>query len=248
MDRLWRRHNRQPNEFRIAQSEKGFVLAMVTICLPLLTVALIGFLLMALVLRNHSFLNSSCRRAVYETQSALSLSLKKLLKLNPRATRLRTQRRIAEQEVKAARASKLPPLIAAAEAHRLSVIAQQWELRFEQNLILNKAREERRWVSTWLHQSLARFPASSVRLSQKVSGLAVHPEPFLDASPDYKVDEPFSEKQIQILEFKSDLLTNKLPKMILSGLEEKLVTGVKCAATLKKEGAQWQPALAAARL
>lgn len=78
-----------------------------------------------------------CRTTTVRAQKHILRGMKELMALNPRATRLRIQRRLAEQSVKAA---VLPQARAAAQAHLMMVISQQMRLARKQHSLIRQSR------------------------------------------------------------------------------------------------------------
>jgi hypothetical protein len=225
----------------------GFVMVGLGVLLPLLLIFLFGFISLALVLRNYTIATASCRQEAWETQRALGRNLESLQRLNPRATQLRMERRLAEMNAKTASVSLIPPAIAAAQARLALVIAQQMVHRALQQKILLEAIVTRAKGHSALPWRARRVHSQMRPSVDQVAGLAVRADPEGDLTPDYVTRNNFKRAQTIQLKWSANLLA-QFPDWLLKNqfFSTQRFAG-ECAATLKQEGLQWLPTLTAVR-
>lgn len=194
--------SRQSNSNSLSSSQNGFALIFILALIPLLLTAAMAIAGVTYSLQRRLLGQSLCVSQMSQLQSDLAIQLKELIKLNPKATRLQSDRAKAEKALRAAMASQIPQAIAAAHAYRAAVIAQQIALRTQQEKILIESRRLRiRYVQN-ARQELKKVQASEVRsLSQAPLGLAVAPKPVTSLSPSYDLINSFSVWQSQTLRF-----------------------------------------------
>lgn len=110
----------------------------------------------------------SCRQSVHKAQTHLLNGFVEIMSLNPEAQSLRLQRKMAEQEVKAA---PDPVSKSAAAAHLVAVILRQQLFSKKQKLIIRKSKNQARAALAHFKSSsstsripfaLKRFPPSSM--------------------------------------------------------------------------------------
>ncbi|WP_413288889.1 hypothetical protein [Bdellovibrio sp. HCB337] len=187
-------------------SSRGFGVLLLISLMPLaLAAGLFVFTSFAFLTRDLGTLNL-CRARQLETQNRVGRSLAKLLKLNPKAQRLRLAQARAEKSLAMAIESANPIAIAAAEAYLLKVQMQRQALAIQQNTLITGANttlstggsqlrsqlqyewsRETRALNSWLQGSL------QVAHSQ-IPTLAVLPD-FLDVAPVYELAPNFEEAQ-----------------------------------------------------
>ncbi|HEY8272455.1 MAG TPA: hypothetical protein VIG33_16300, partial [Pseudobdellovibrionaceae bacterium] len=187
-------------------SQKGFALIGLISLLP---VILAGGLA---VFSTFGFLKSdlgtlnACRAKQLQIQNKAGKNLSKLLKLNPRALKLRIQQAHAEKALAAAIESGQPPAIAAAEAYLLKIQMQRQVLAIKQKVLIQTAdiwlasggadlpkELQREWSQH--NTPLKSWIQSSLRLTAaKVPKLAVQAD-IPEVAPVYQLLPHFEEAQ-----------------------------------------------------
>lgn len=232
---------------RTRASQNGFALVGILIALPVMLTIATGLALLGFGLKNHTTVSATCRFEVWAAQREMGELLKELLRLNPLAKRLKRERTQAEAELKAARLSFNPKLIAAAEAHRAWVVAQQTRLRQTQEQILSDAQRVRAFhQKKFLHKTMASGTQILKVLSPSPT-LAVQRFSPQDLAPEHQPLDGFVEFQRLEWRWQSQLFYD-LPAWLkeFSPLENPNFTGA-CAASLTTKEKKWHPRLLAAR-
>jgi len=195
------------------------------------------------VLKKKMTLSSHCVHSVLMLQKDLRRPLTRLLALNKQASSLRLREKKARFQLKAALATGVPPVIAAAKARLLLITAKQLVLRAKQESLLMEARLRREQFHHLVLKNSAKaerhtgFPGES-------SGLAVQARPPTSLSPDYEPTADFRERQGQTY-----FITQKfsLPALGFEAFfpwEDPLRIKESCSATLQRKGdRQWMPVL-----
>lgn len=217
-----------------AQAKMGFANIAFLISLPLLTCLMAGLSLMLIGILNRTAADSHCRLTAMRLQQSLGSLMKELMSLNSQAKRLRAQRELAERQLKAAYASRVPQAIAAAEAYRAAVVSAQVALASRQKMILAQAHVAR--TST----TLSRIGHGVLWTNQSVGpmrGLAVEPKPANSLTPDYVPMNDFEDAQQAKFNYKQNLFFN-VPEAVKSFLPSGQGTYA-CSATLKSSESKW---------
>ncbi len=212
-------------------NQNGQSIILLLIILPyLISFVLAGVLFYKTLLQKSESLHI-CRLGIIEYQTAQLSGLNSLLQLNPIAKGLRVKRKNAETAYLAAKKSKVPKLIAAALAYKLTVIAEQKAFHLQQKTII------------WLAQSRAneillntKFNISQLTYTFKIqiignSKLKIKKQPRSSSSPDYLVRSQFSKKQNVNIKWENNLLRNTLP------------LPVSCGATIIRKDNKWKTSL-----
>ncbi len=217
-------------------SQSGFALIAVVLFAPLLLTLFLGVAAVAWTLQRHTLAQSLCLSHVSQLQSQLAIELNELLKLNPKASRLQSERAQAERALNAALLSKIPQLIAAAQAYRAAVIAQQIALKIQQQKYLANSRLLRSSFARRLESHLSRHGIFNfyTRFLAPL-GLAVRPLPAASLSPVYQLLEPFEVVQSQSVRFSFD----PWPRFWPFKSDHANLHRLGCSASLKK-GKSWQ--------
>jgi len=196
--------------------------------LPLFITLLVCVSAAFFIYRRKSLAQSICIQQAARMQNDLKTPLKKLLKMNPRATSLRAQRTQADANVTATEASGYPPAIAAARAQQTAVIAQQTEFHLEQLALLADAQRIRLEAETTLRMRVLPLQAEGVQsMAYYQRPLAVEPKPPLDLSPNYETVAEFTPLQQHRFRYLVDLISG-FPREL--GLSARQVT--ECAVSL----------------
>ncbi len=227
--------------------EAGFALVALLAALPLLLVVFVGLSLIALALKNRTTIFAECRWSAYQAQKDMSVLMKQITALNPRARLLRIRRRAAEAELAAAMATLFPPLITAAQAQRGLVIAEQIQLRAEQERLLFSAITLRAKARKNLTSDLGRLEGRLLKIISPSGSLAVKKSPPLDLTPDHLPQSSFEQAQALQFHWRADLFSGAPDWLLRAGDFTKLKFSGECAATIKGVNKKWEPHLVAAK-
>lgn len=175
-----------------------------------------------------------CVKTAMGLQNDLARILKDLLKLNPEASRLRTERELAEARLAAALASANLFAITLAKAHRTSVILRQAALKAQQKILLVKAEARVQTYTREIRAEARSLGVSAVKRTDRDGrALAVSAHPATSPSPDYRVDVPFERRQTKFFSMDVPLATS------LSPIRWKQTTH--CGTTIINKENQWHP-------
>ncbi len=188
------------------KSQNGFAIILLISILPLvLAGGLTLFFAFGFLKSDLSTLNV-CRAKQLEIQNKAGKNLSNLIKLNPKALRLRLAQVRAERALVAAMESGLPPAIAAAEAALLKVQMQRQTLDFKQKALIQTANSWLSWGGVDLQKELTRewslhnaplksWVQVSLQLTKaKVPKLSVQAD-LPEVAPAYKFMPQFEEAQ-----------------------------------------------------
>ncbi len=235
-------HHQRPF-FNSSRQQGGFVIVSALFLLPLLFSLFVGIAFLSVAIRNRTLLISNCRKVAVEAQEVMGQNLEALLALNSRAETLRTERKAAEIQVRNARLSMNPKLIAAAELIRWQVIQFQLALRARQLSLLKKSEWSRKKLKGDFKISADLVSPKNLRQLDGVQDLAVNPTPKNDLTPSYLITNNFTSRQSLGLRWEFDLLEGLPQGFLLTALPMTLISKAQCAATLKRKEDQWIPAL-----
>lgn len=233
-------------------NERGFAMLSTLILLPLLITitALSGATYM--LLRSDGATRHECRVELLRIQSLIARDLRRLLDLNPEATRLRYRRQAAEAKVAMTAAT---PAGAIAEMELSQVIAEQLLLAAKQQSLIQGARILSHVGPEWARQRVHRSsektkPRSSLSpldftAQVQGSGFPLVASPLFSPTPDYQPARDFSRLQEMKVVW-SFSLEKFLPPWFQKHLPiTKLKASARCSATIKEESGQWQARLTA---
>lgn len=214
--------------------EQGFALTALLLLLPLALGLAAAFGAAVHVLRTKSLAQSLCVREAAATQEELAVSLRELIALNPTARRLRRERERAERHWRAALATEVPPLIAAARAELAAVTLAQLRLRQKQSGLLREAETIRSNHTRELAARLRRLTVSPLQAPMRFNrALAVTPVPPASLTPDYLPAPGFEFAQQQRFLFRVDL-SPPWPLETVNGADVR--QAVECSVSLRNEG------------
>jgi hypothetical protein len=228
------------------KNEKGFVLAQMIFVLPILGLAFLVSSAAVQIATERSRSLNQCRSSLLEVQRKMKSTLEELLKLNPKATKLRKEKQVAE---KALKSSAGTPAMAAAVAYYNSVVVRQLELRSRQQWLLRNAetfsQDELLKLRRLIGNQKTVVQRKGVRsLSLPIThSLAVHAEPAFSLSPSYEPswDMPIRQKIEASWSFSlSQLLHGELIRLLDLKFQR---FDFKCGATLKRDGLSWKVSL-----
>jgi hypothetical protein len=225
----------------------GFALTGTLILIPLALILLAGLTLLTLAIKNRTTAFAICRQEAWQAQRTMATHLTRLMSLNSQARRLRSERQLAENALKAALGTFRPELIAAARFYLSLVVNQQVLLRAEQKRLLFAAKLTRLEAKHALFQKERLQSVVVTKFLSPVSTLAVEESPKGALTPDYIPVTDF--KAMQRLQFHvlGDLMTGAPDWLLnLSQLPNLQFRG-RCAASIQAEGQKWQPKIIAAK-
>jgi hypothetical protein len=224
-------------------SEQGFALVSLIALVPLLAALFIALSAGLYFMKRKSLAQAHCVQQAAQLQTELKDTLDKLLRLNPKAKSLRTQRDLADKALQKAVASGNPYAIGAAKAYWTAVFLQQLALRSKQQALLARADQQRHSGHRQLRDRLRSLRVSAVN-SRKYywRSLAVEAFPLKSLTPNYEPLPLFSQFQQHRFRFEVDLR----PKFasVLKGIDLRQIT--ECSVTLKGEKRKWELQIVAA--
>ncbi len=196
------------------------------------------------ILKRKSLAQAFCIHQASRLQAELKKPLRKLIRMNARATTLRTQRTAADNALQHALSSGVPYAIAAAQAVQTAVILQQLAFRAQQWALLAEAQRVRFQGQREMRHQVEGLAITSVQSRTfYFRPLAVEPQPISSLTPDYKPIGWFERGQSQEFRFDIDLLAH-FP-LAKAGLEFRQTT--LCSVTLKQQEDDWQIQILAAK-
>lgn len=169
----------------------------------LITLFILSFTIL-LFLKQYTKAQYLCYQTGLRIQKELSQPLKKLLKLNFKARRLRIKRKLSSHKYKLALATLRPVAIAQSKALLEFVKIQQKRHKARQLSLLNKSRRilNKRWEQ--FNKSEAKAFMLDLQKIKTRDALAVKSYPLGSASPSYKLISPFSLKQQLTIKYQLD--------------------------------------------
>lgn len=202
---------------------------------PLLMSLCLGFNLSSQILYYKQKAQHLCQQYNLANQKQLQKKLKTLLKLNPKAKKLRAQLNSAKNALKVAKASLIPAAIITAQATLAYVVAKQLLFFYKQQKLLHNARQLPFQVRKQLKKQLYKnFQEKNIsQYSYKQIGLAVYPKPVLSLSPNYYLLPAFSYAQGSYTFFYLNI-KNLLPPLLQRILPNADLFKIKCSASLIK--------------
>lgn len=121
-------------------NESGQTTIFALLMIPLLMILLTGILIICYALSIEARASLACRTRISKSQTEVAQAASELMKLNPKAIRLETQRQAAKRAVIAANAIPNPAVKAAAIAALLKVEKAQIPIRAQQEFWRTKGR------------------------------------------------------------------------------------------------------------
>ncbi|MCM2281909.1 MAG: hypothetical protein NDI61_08700 [Bdellovibrionaceae bacterium] len=228
-------------------NQRGAVGIALAALLPLLLASVALGAAVNLMLRSHAGALHECRTSLLQTENARLERLHELVRLNPAARRLRRQRAKTAAARKAARASGIPHVVAAAEAAHVLVLAQQTALRAKQLSLLRQAHSETGFalarLSVRLREQIRRDAhlagADTIprvpRPSVEWNSLAVRPEPVTDPIPDYFPVANFEHRQTIRVRWRTQPAQH-LPDWLGFESLRRQTLHAQCASTAERKG------------
>ena len=233
------RHSREARR----QSEKGFIMTVLLISLPVFISCLMIFTSLLFCIRNHDLAQSICLKHTLQAQEKMKKALQNLLYLNPLANQLRHTQKHLEHLYREALKTGEPITIATLRIKIEVVKQKRILLERKQKYILN---ETFRIIESAFHsfkQKMRSFNPSHIRKNHhQPIPLAVVAKPKGDIAPSYYPVSPFSLHQTFSLSWDMPL-HRFLPKWLAQDFFENQLSSYNCAATIKKRGQKWKTSL-----
>ena len=227
-------------------NERGFVLAQLVFLLPVLAVAFFVSSAAVQIATERSRSLNQCRSSLLEIQRKMKSTLTELQKLNPKATKLRKEKQVAERALQTTAGT---PAMAAAVTYYNSVVLRQLELRSRQQLLLRNVEVFSQSELAKLRRLIAdqkttvqRRGAQSMSIPVSHS-LAVRAEPAFSLSPNYEPSIDMAIRQPIEANWSfsfSHLLHSQLIRLLNLKFQS---FDFKCGATLKRQGFDWKVSL-----
>ena len=222
---------------------KGFILTLLLVSLPVFLTALLIFTSLIFCIRNYDKAHSICLKHSLDIQKNLSTLLEKLLKLNPTADRLRALQKELERLYRQA-ISRGDMVSASALKAQISIVKFKRKILDQrQKSILIKSQRK-------LHQGISSFrkeiyPMKAQNIQTKYHTpypLAVTAKPLADIAPSYYRKSHFSQQQALLFFWKMPLYVF-LPQWIKNIFFVDFLSSYHCSATIKQQGAGWKAGL-----
>ncbi len=203
------------------KSDRGFVTIAFLSIFPLLVIAGFATLLYYSILKSDLTILNICRAQQLQIHNQVGLDLKKLLKMNPTAIKLRASEKLAEQQLQLAIASGNPYLIAAAETRLAYIKGLRLKLAFRQNTTIQSANTKLRMATPqianlikqgWYKQMSALSPWITNHIDierPQIPTLAVRPD-ISDIAPAYEPLPHFEDLQSWVHSWQLQLEIKKL--------------------------------------
>ena len=230
-------------------NEHGFVLLFIGFLLPVGITLLLLMAAWATVRLEYSRQMHICRESVLEVEAGLAKKLRDLIKLNPQAERLRSERKIAEAA--AAAGKPIPGVNIATEVYKDIVIARQILLSAKQAKLIysatREAREKLGELRLHLGEERASYIVSPISETHSFPFLAVQPTPKFTLSPNYEPLPGFERLQavsVRVTFRPKDYLPPSLERAFTKfGLVAKNSDwgsfSSECSATIEEEDGEW---------
>lgn len=229
-------------------SDHGFVAIFIVILLPLLLSLLIATISILHYLQLDKKLKYTCLKNQLVAQESSADNLNKLLKLNPKALKLRTARAIAQKIYIAAIASANPKAIAIAFQKLKMIKFQQFLLDSQQKLLINSSKDKLyrsyyqnlnsiKEIFNLHNQSIIHITRFKLhRINGKMAQFAVAPD-LPDLAPIYKLDLDFLSKMQMVHSWQYNMqVTPALNQFIHFDIQFRR----SCSTTLTQQEGQWR--------
>lgn len=204
----------------------GFVIVM-----PVLISIIFLFLSLIYGLFHHAQAYSLCYKTGARIQLQLKEKLLQLIRMNPKAQKLRHQRKKAEKQLQKSLLSGNPAAISAALKYLTMVKGLQKAFSFQQKKIFLESRMviQKEWRKFKVKsQRWMRFE----RKNMKTQPLAVLKRPQKSSSPDYALMPFFSENQKLAVSWKMNVF-DKLPDFVQQKLSLNRYSEHSCTVSLR---------------
>lgn len=224
-------------------NNKGFIITIIIIALPLFIGCLIVLTSLIFYIRNHDLAQNICIAHTTSAQKKIKQELQALLKLTPLATKLRRELKSLQLMYEVALQTSEPITIATLQVKIKEVQTQRLLLNIKQKHILYNTVKI---VNTHFYnfkKTLQKLnPNNITKKHHQPIPLAVIQKPKDDIAPSYYIKNNFSAQQT-ISFFWTMPLDTFLPQWIKDIYFVRTLSSYKCAATLKKIKFKWKTIL-----
>ena len=228
-------HLREKTSQTLPRNQKGFVLIFILTFTPLLISLFFCMRLLFLFLKVHQQSHFLCQKELLNSQFKTLKQLKKLFSLNAKAKNLQMKRKRAEENLKSALATGDPFILSKAQIALLQIQTAQNLFHRKQKYHLHKIQILMNEPKTRLKNTLKESEALLSSYLFFSNEPAISPHPPHSASPTYKPDWNFSEKQtikaLWTFDLKS-LVGKDIQNFLQSYLSPKFSLSGKCGATI----------------
>ncbi len=197
------------------------------------------FISLIFCIRNYTQSQSLCINYTMKAQKIAGRQLKKLLKLNPLADRLRAMYRKLKHAyyIAITMGNKVSAL---AIKEQIRIIQQKrYALDLKQKNILNDSLSQIKKVFFKFKRKLAKFKSPKIRMLHPLPfGLAIKARPTKDIAPSYYVKSHFSKRQKISINW-TMFLYHFLPHWLDISFFNKLLSAYSCSSTLYKKKNTW---------
>ena len=221
-------------------SEKGFILTLLLISLPVFLGCLMVFTSLLFCIRNHDLTQTICLTHTLQAQEQMKKALRNLLLLNPLANQLRqTQKHLQQLYRKALKTGE--PVTITMLRTKIEIIKQKRIfLDRKQKHILNGTMRNVESAFHAFRKKMKPFNPSYINKEHhQPIPLAVVGKPKGDVAPVYYPVSDFSSHQTFSLSWKMQLY-RFLPKWLTQTFFQNQLSSYDCAATIKKSEQMWK--------
>lgn len=225
--------------------QHGFAIIFVLILSPIiLSCTLAAYTAISFMMTNQEY-TYTCRSRGIATQTRVSALLSQLIKLNPKATTLRTQKKLAEYRQSIAIKSGNPIAIATTTNQLMVIQAKIAALDLNQkqliavaNIDLRKSQASTQWALQKITQNLpgiGPFKSSLKLAPNSRPTLAVIPSDT-DLAPNYNPHRDFENRQALVQKWQIQIKTQGFLRNFIPGA---YTFQKSCSVTLTKDGNKW---------
>jgi hypothetical protein len=226
---------------RISKNNKGFLVLTLGLLMPILSIIIFSLTQLGVVYKYKTRAETLCRSYLIQSQIQTEKKIKQLLKLNPRAKILRSQRRQSQKILFKALQSKIPPAIALAKANDLRVLSLQLFHHSKQKLLISQIHLKSLKNRTKINRLLPKKLDYKLKIQSFKSPLvSFNKYPLYSPSPEYHRASFFSKKQYWQLHWQIQI-KNLMPDWV--SLNKKYKITDSCGATIQKKGLEWEASL-----
>ena len=221
-------------------NQKGFIISLLLISLPLFISCLMIFTSLIFCIRNHDLTQSFCLKHTLQAQEQIKKSLKDLLNLNPLANHLRqTQKRLERLYKEALKAGE--PIIIATLRAKIEIIKQKRILLDrKQHYILQGTIQHVEWAFLSFKKDIMKMRPGHIQKNHyQPFPLAVKAQPPGDIAPSYYPVMNFPFHQSLSFSWKMPLY-QFLPKWLVQAFFQNDLSDYACSSTIKKHKLKWK--------
>ncbi len=226
----------------IPTKQRGYIMSLLLLSLPVFAGALMVLTALIFCIRNHDRAQSYCFKQSLGAQENLKTALRDLLKLNPKAKKLRQKQKRLTRLYRKALSIGEPISISVLKARLLFLKKQRILLDTRQKQILTQSRQ---YVTKAYadFKKIKSFGAQQInKAHHRPYPLAVSAHPKGGLAPVYRPLSRFSANQALSFSWKIPL-DYSLPMWLRKVFFEQKLSSYQCSATIKKHGLKWKVVL-----